>query len=1017
MAEVATLVIEVGSGSIDKAVAGLNKLTTASGEAETATSALGGAFSRLGAIMAGMELYEAAKNTVMLAARYETLGATLGVMGSNVGKTSEEMAGFQRSLEETGISAIKARSALQIMAAAQLELKDASNLGRVAQDAATLAGINSSDAFNNLVRGITTGEVRIIRHMGIMANFTSALKNYADANGKTVQQLNARERAEARMINVLEEGQKRAGVYEAAMTTAGKQMLSMQRYTENLQVQIGEMFNPSTNAVVFALAEALKEGSLAMKEWEASGGKAAWAAEMREKVVSIIEAVKKFGEVMSDTAGVLKILGAAYAATQIVPYIQNLLRKTAASWADVTATRATLLLKNAEAQATLVQVQRDHQLITAKYEKIQAMIKETAAQALSNKARAQAVILSTEMILSEQKLTAAKTAATAATLQLSGATTTGGRLLAMMGGPIGVVIAGFAALVMWYDRVRDKTVSESAAGLAAAKDRARNLDDAIERQTKLGKRLDEIAKSGENVQTALKKAFDPADMPEIKRLDEDLKKLNDRLAEIQTKGASFMDDFMGSGPIGLVTKFFGWSDGDTGEQAQKIIQNIMEAQKKRKELEDKNAEERKKSDENDAKMAALRKKETDEEEAITRFISFQKERSKLQEEYNVLLFEAQGFGQKEIDRFKAEQDLIQKVNDVWEGTKVDKKGGTAKYTRDQAAALEAYYTKIWLAKDALIDYKEAVAQFNSENDLAVKAWAEQDDVLNNLEKELVKVTHTEREMFVQRVKALAVMGVFNGDIEEMIARYDELTGKIKDATTATAEQHRLDQMATGLNKRHKEDEERLADLNKLKAQGKLIEGVYEKAWFEVMMKGDSAMAYIVQSTSKLFDTLGGYLGDLFTGTSTSFRDMISKMMADLARFFASEAMKKLLMIGIGMFTGGSGGGSDWAGTSSTSGKASGGPVTGGVAYTVGEQGPELFVPGASGTIIPNNMMNAGSSGGDTTISITVNMEEGKKDNVTSSSDTGRQTGLLIASAVRAVIIDEKRPGGLLFAGA
>jgi len=35
------------------------------------------------------------------------------------------------------------------------------------------------------------------------------------------------------------------------------------------------------------------------------------------------------------------------------------------------------------------------------------------------------------------------------------------------------------------------------------------------------------------------------------------------------------------------------------------------------------------------------------------------------------------------------------------------------------------------------------------------------------------------------------------------------------------------------------------------------------------------------------------------------------------------------------------------------GKAAGGPVSGGTAYMVGEKGPELFVPGSAGTIVPN----------------------------------------------------------------
>jgi phage-related minor tail protein len=41
----------------------------------------------------------------------------------------------------------------------------------------------------------------------------------------------------------------------------------------------------------------------------------------------------------------------------------------------------------------------------------------------------------------------------------------------------------------------------------------------------------------------------------------------------------------------------------------------------------------------------------------------------------------------------------------------------------------------------------------------------------------------------------------------------------------------------------------------------------------------------------------------------------------------------------------------------------GGPVAAGRPYLIGEQGPELFMPSSSGTIIPNNALGSAASSG------------------------------------------------------
>jgi len=98
------------------------------------------------------------------------------------------------------------------------------------------------------------------------------------------------------------------------------------------------------------------------------------------------------------------------------------------------------------------------------------------------------------------------------------------------------------------------------------------------------------------------------------------------------------------------------------------------------------------------------------------------------------------------------------------------------------------------------------------------------------------------------------------------------------------------------------------------------------------------------------DILGkiiGFIGDIISGITT----VISKIKAFGTAIGNSP---------IGDFVGSIFGG----------GKASGGPVSKGTTYLVGENGPELFTPTGSGTIIPNG---GSGGGGGITINVTGTM--------------------------------------------
>ena len=86
-------------------------------------------------------------------------------------------------------------------------------------------------------------------------------------------------------------------------------------------------------------------------------------------------------------------------------------------------------------------------------------------------------------------------------------------------------------------------------------------------------------------------------------------------------------------------------------------------------------------------------------------------------------------------------------------------------------------------------------------------------------------------------------------------------------------------------------------------------------------------------------------------------------------------------------------------------RADGGPVSANRPYLVGEEGPEMFVPGKSGTIIPN-----GAGGGvNSVVNVTINGDG--TSNVDSSQ--GAELGRLINSSVTAILMRERRPGGML----
>ena len=121
---------------------------------------------------------------------------------------------------------------------------------------------------------------------------------------------------------------------------------------------------------------------------------------------------------------------------------------------------------------------------------------------------------------------------------------------------------------------------------------------------------------------------------------------------------------------------------------------------------------------------------------------------------------------------------------------------------------------------------------------------------------------------------------------------------------------------------------------------------------------------LVKEQNRLFDEAGQILATGFEDAILSGQKLSEVLRAigqDLVRLVFSNMVTQPLAKGIGTFLSGM--------------RADGGPVNAGGAYMVGEKGPELFVPGASGSIIPNGATSGGGKSGPS-VNVTYNIASG-----------------------------------------
>jgi TP901 family phage tail tape measure protein len=334
--------------------------------------------------------------------------------------------------------------------------------------------------------------------------------------------------------------------------------------------------------------------------------------------------------------------------------------------------------------------------------------------------------------------------------------------------------------------------------------------------------------------------------------------------------------------------------------------------------------------------------------------------------------------------------------------------GGSKAENDAKRALEIQKQQYQAADDrntalkdtfALLQQTEAVAKRELELDIRLGQIARE---FNTLKEE------------AKSADELAMVSL-NENLEKKIAELEaerEINELLIQRATLVANLVKASSMPTVYNELETQDAALQAILDKYPAIGSAADAAATLA--------TSGMAAMIDGTKSAQEVFAEFLNTIANALMQTAAKMIAQYIAiGIARMFAGmggsvptdaggwatsfATPQPGIGTGFNFDAGAMTGGMPW---SFGGGRAKGGPVSSGQTYMVGERGPELFVPGRSGTIVANDKMGGGNT------NVVVNVDA-KGSSVEGDEQGANQLGRVISAAVQSELIKQQRPGGIL----
>jgi lambda family phage tail tape measure protein len=279
-------------------------------------------------------------------------------------------------------------------------------------------------------------------------------------------------------------------------------------------------------------------------------------------------------------------------------------------------------------------------------------------------------------------------------------------------------------------------------------------------------------------------------------------------------------------------------------------------------------------------------------------------------------------------------------------TKIDRLKEATKANEDHAKVLE----KVARIEDAA---NKAVGDFGFKQDQNVAGINARADSLGKTP---------------QEIKQSEAARAIEKDYEDAVKKVNEELGKIGDIEGISAKTYELTQ------KRDKAHAATAVALDAEKAKQDALNASWEYGADTALRKYQEEItnvaATVESATMRAFKGMEDALVNFVKTGKLDFKSLADSIITDLIRIEVQRSIMKPLTSMMDE-AGGLGGlvKSFFGG-----GKAGGGAIDASKWYVVGENGPELFAPGQSGTVIPNGAVVGGSGGGSVVIHQTVNVD-------------------------------------------